>query len=321
MSVANRMLCYFAKVPTRCTVAVGVLLVLWQTCFGAIHLNAQMIFALTFIFLTGIPHGALDHLVEAETAARTRLQYNFVRFLLKYLLTIGVYAMSWYLFSTFSLLLFLIISAWHFGETDLEKVPSKALLWTFNRFLHGAFVLAWLLLGHAPETTPILERVARLTAEEMWIWQYVVAHRWQILLNGWVFVSVLTWAAQQTSPVPFDAARMLRLLIVLLLCQVLPLLLAFTLYFAGWHSISAFQTIWAYLTPEPGKSRWYSWWQFWLSAMPFTLLAMAFVAILIWGWQQYAKDMDPMPFLFIFLSLVTLPHLQVMHGMNNRLTS
>lgn len=321
MSVFNNLLRYFSSVPTRCTVVAGALLVLWQFCLGAIPFDVQLIFTLIFVFLTGIPHGALDHLVEAETAARTRYQYNLVRFLLKYLLIIGIYAMIWHFFPLYSLLLFLIFSAWHFGETDLEKMPPKAHLWTLNRFLHGAFVLSWLLLGHAAETTPILERITGQTAEEMWVWQFFVTYRWQLLLNGWVFMSVLIWVTQQWSPVSFDATRMFRLLTVLLLCQALPLLLAFTLYFAGWHSISAFQTIRDYLNSSPIKNHRQSWWQFWLSAMPFTLLAMASVVVLAWGWQRYAKGIDPLPFLFIFLSLVTLPHLQVMHRMNNRLTS
>ena len=281
-------------------------------------LNTQLVFALAFIFLTGIPHGALDHLVEKETALRTHRQYSFGRFLLKYVLLIGIYAIAWYLFSLLSLLIFLLISAWHFGETDVEKVPSKAYLWMANRFLHGAFVLAWLLLGHAAETTPILERITQSSAEELWIWQYAVAHRWQILLNGWVLISVLTWAAQQQHPAVFDAARMLRLLLVLILCQALPLLLAFTLYFAGWHSISAFQTIRAYLTAGAKGNRWHSWWNFWMLAMPFTLLAVLSSAVLAWYWQRFAQQIDPLPILFIFLSLITLPHLQVMHGMNSR---
>ncbi len=321
MPVFNNVLRYFTSAPTRCTVAVGVLLVLWQSCLGTIPFDIQLIFTLTFVFLTGIPHGALDHLVEAETAARTQHQYNLIRFLLKYLLVIGIYAMIWHFFPICGLLLFLIFSAWHFGETDLEKLPLKVHLWTLNRFLHGAFVLSWLLLGHAAETTPVLERITRQTTEEMWVWRFFVAHRWQLLLNGWVLISVLVWVAQRWSPVSFDVTRMFRLFIVLLLCQALPLLLAFTLYFAGWHSISAFQTIWTYLNPDPARSRRYSWWQFWLSAMPFTLLAMASIVVLTWGWQRYAKEVDPLPLLFIFLSLVTLPHLQVMHRMNNRLTS
>jgi beta-carotene 15,15'-dioxygenase len=249
---------------------------------------------------------------------RTHRQYSFGRFLLKYVLLIGIYAIAWYLFSLPSLLIFLLISAWHFGETDVEKVPSKAYLWMANRFLHGAFVLAWLLLGHAAETTPILERITQSSAEELWIWQYAVAHRWQILLNGWVLISVLTWAAQQQHPAVFDAARMLRLLLVLILCQALPLLLAFTLYFAGWHSISAFQTIRAYLTAGAKGNRWHSWWNFWMLAMPFTLLAVLSSAVLAWYWQRFAQQIDPLPILFIFLSLITLPHLQVMHGMNSR---
>jgi hypothetical protein len=53
--------------------------------------------------------------------------------------------------------------------------------------------------------------------------------------------------------------------------------------------------------------------------MPFTLLAVCSSLLLGWGWYRFAQQIDPLPFLFIFLSLITLPHLRVMYLMNHRI--
>ena len=90
--------------------------------------GGRVTFFVKLILLTGIPHGSLDHLIQEANDKRQNRVYDFAKFIVKYLLLMAVYGLAWYWFSGISLMVFLIISAWHFGETDLENVPLNHLL-------------------------------------------------------------------------------------------------------------------------------------------------------------------------------------------------
>ena len=130
--------------PTWISIIIGIILLLWQQITGELTYGVQLLFFIFFIVTTGIPHGAIDHLVEKETLKRENKIFGFNFFLLKYLLYILFYGLMWYFLPSMSLLFFLIISAEHFGETDIEKTPP-ILLWYLTRFSFGCFILLWLL--------------------------------------------------------------------------------------------------------------------------------------------------------------------------------
>ncbi|MBO0929486.1 Brp/Blh family beta-carotene 15,15'-dioxygenase [Fibrella aquatilis] len=303
------------KTPALVSVGLGVVLVgcQWQT--GAVPLWAQWTVVALLLFGIGIPHGAIDHLIDEETARRTNRGYSIGAFLAKYLLTMAVYGVFWAFFPTVSLLVFLLISAWHFGETDVEHVPFT-LPWIVVRFGWGCWVLAFLLLTHPAEVTPILDRLTRGNPLPMQVWQWCVAHRGLLLGGGLVGLLGLFGVAHRLAPGPIDGGRFTLLGLVLLLTWPLPLLVAFALYFGGWHALSSFQTIYHYLRNRPQNPL--SAQQVWYRSLPFTALALVGLVLLGGLWYRYAQAWDPLPLLFLFLSLITLPHLNVMHGMNRR---
>lgn len=299
--------------PTYLTIALGSALVGWQWAAGSLPAPVQWLVVAGLLVGTGIPHGALDHRIDRETATRQGRSFSLIGFLAKYLLTMVVYGLAWFVAPALSLLLFLLISAWHFGETDIERVPLTP-AWTVTRFVAGGFVLAFILLTHAAEVTPILDRITHGDALTKTVWQQGLRYGPAVwlywgLLTGYLFVR-----AYRLRPVGIDWFRLGRLAVVLGLGYPLPLLLAFSLYFGGWHALSSFQTIYRYLNHSQATTLTAR--QIWLKSVPFTALALVSLAGLAWWWQQYASQWDPLPLLFVFLSLITLPHLNVMHGMN-----
>jgi beta-carotene 15,15'-dioxygenase len=305
------------ETPTLMTVFIGSGLVFWQQFLGGLSIDVEFAFFAFFLLITGIPHGAIDHLVEEETAKRTNKNFNLVFFLLKYLLTMAFYGVLWLFAPSFSLLFFLLISAWHFGETDIEKAPNTA-LWNSARFIFGALLLAWILLMHTSETTPILQRITQQNVQVMQIWITLVSYKTLFLSVLTLLFAILFSIAYQNKAVFIDKKRYLRLFSVLLLTYFLPLLPAFALYFGGWHALSAFQTIQNYLEKEDRKKQdkiKYAL-DIWSKTLFFTLLAVVFLALGTWFWLHFYQSWDPLPLLFVFLSLITLPHLNVMHRMN-----
>ena len=307
------------ETPTLISVIAGCSLVLWQQWTGSLSPSVQITFFTLFIFLTGIPHGAIDHLVEKETAKRQQKNFHLTFFLLKYLLTMVFYSLMWYIFPSVSLLFFLLMSAGHFGETDIEKAPPT-ILWNITRFSFGCFVLLWLLLFHAFETTPVLERISQNNTSVMLIWSAAVKFTTPLLISLALFTVALFYFANKKSAIYFETSRFLRLWLILVLTYFLPLLPAFALYFGGWHALCSFQTIHNYLLDNKEGSKNtlqpHSIMAIWTKTLLFTFLALMILTFAVWYWLHFLQTWDPLPLLFIFLSLITLPHLNVMHRMN-----
>ena len=238
------------KTPTWLTIILGSILLFWQAYQGQLSQEIQVAFFITLILLTGIPHGALDHLIQKATDNQQNKVYNLQGFIIKYLLIMGLYGLCWYFFSGISFIVFLVISAWHFGETDLENAPQNAQIWSFTRLLYGFYVLAFILLTHAQEVSPIVARMIDPASKAMVIWEFVQRNVKQILYLLGLSLSTIFIVAQSEYFIKFDKIRLLRLAIVLILSIYLPLLPAFALYFGGWHALCAFDTIHGYLQKD-----------------------------------------------------------------------
>jgi hypothetical protein len=94
----------------------------------------------------------------------------------------------------------------------------------------------------------------------------------------------------------------------------LPLLPSFALYFGGWHAVRSFELIFDYLNIN-GKYTDGSPIKMWVRSLPMSFLAGVFFLVLFFYWQQANITWDPLPVIFIFLSVITLPHLDVMDQM------
>jgi beta-carotene 15,15'-dioxygenase len=266
------------------------------------------------ILLTGIPHGALDHLIQETTDRKLNRVYNAKLFLLKYLTIMALYALAWYWFSGLSLVIFLTISAWHFGETDLEKAPKDALIWSFTRLIYGFYILAFILLTHLDEVRPIVNRMVENQKSILAFWNFITLNVKQILyLLGWSFTTVFI-VAQSEFSIQFDKIRIFRLCLILILSAYLPLLPAFALYFGGWHALCAFDNIHDYLRDDYPNL---SFKRIYFKTLPLTILAITFLGVFLWYCRAYTEHFDPFPILFIFISLITLPHLIIAHQMNH----
>ena len=316
MDVVKKWAHEILETPTWITVLGGSVLLFWQQWAGELTPSVQMAVFAFFILSTGIPHGAIDHLVEKETAKRRQKAFNFSIFVLKYVGTMLFYALAWLVVPSFSLLFFILISAWHFGETDIENAPPTR-LWNAARFTFGCFILSWILLFHAAEVTPILARISKNNQTVTSVWQFLLAIKSVLLMGLATVSSVFYYFGNRKNPVYIDKMRFLRLFIIVVLTYCLPLLPAFALYFGGWHALCSLGNIHEYLLNIDSKSNThYLILKTWSKTLIFTLLAMAFLGLAAWFWLRFYQTWDALPLLFIFLSLITLPHLNVMHRMN-----
>jgi Brp/Blh family beta-carotene 15,15'-monooxygenase len=93
------------------------------------HWIEMSLFAL-ILLVVGIPHGAIDHLISNPVFEIRSFKF----FLMKYISLIGLYLIVWYFFPLLALLAFLVMSAYHFGQTHFIHIsyPFKY-SWLLNR--------------------------------------------------------------------------------------------------------------------------------------------------------------------------------------------
>ncbi len=311
----------FLRTPTAISVIVAISLVIWQVTSNGLPLGVQIVVSSFFLLVAGIPHGAIDHIVDKETAKRIDKSFNITYFIVKYLFVIVVYACAWLWQPSASLILFIVISAWHFGETDIENTPYT-IFWNIAKLFFGFLVLGYLLLTHATEVTSVIGRITQNNEPLMNFWHLIVDKKMEILGGLLTFFMLSYILAQSKQRVNLDKMRALRLIIILFAIQFLPLIVAFSLYFGGWHALCSFKSIHNYIKLSDNKmilSPLKSAISIWSKTFLFSLLAIVFIGLFVWYWFNYQPNKDPLPLLFVFLSLITLPHLIVMHGMNKNM--
>lgn len=298
---------------TWLNVLIGLLLLAFQSIWGNLPISLQLTYFTAMIALTGIPHGALDHIVANANNVKLGKRFHFGKFLLKYVLAVILYAVCWIYLPSFSLLFFLIISAWHFGETDIPNF-NKQWLWNINRILWGSFVLLLILLTHQQETETIL---LRITSNASWVnitWTFLCKHQISVLAVIGLPVLLLSGLNAIKHKDQFSYTRFLNLIIILAISIYLPLLPAFAIYFGGWHAIRSFEMIFGFLTNQQAHKQ-MNIIGMWKKTMPMTILAALFFVIASYTWSSIGITSDPLPVVFIFLSVITLPHLDVMNEM------
>jgi Brp/Blh family beta-carotene 15,15'-monooxygenase len=238
-------------------------------------------FLLVGLIAVGIPHGAVDHLIEIGKWESRKVPI----FIVKYIALAALMGICWYFLADWALLVFLLYSAWHFGQADGE-------LWKLNSaisFLWGAFLLVFILGTHTNETNAILQSIG--------------ANAFAFSLPYWIVSPWLIWALMQKK-----YAFTVTILWLTLATQ-LPLLLAFGLYFIGQHSV----TSWKHISIALNQSNR----SIWLHSLPFQVGAWLILALFIFLWPTdgiYNFEMlDKFGVFFIFISCISFPHVITMN--------
>lgn len=256
--------------------------------------------ALFLMILLGIPHGATDHILFRHINKDFGKGF-FYRFLARYLLLMGLFLLVWWILPAMALLLFLAISAYHFGQSHWNELVlkqwQKYLLYTF----WGGFLLTSLLLINHVETMPIVSSMIDLEISLSDQLAFV------IITSFFVFtVSLLLYLHHSgllTSSILIKEFLMLILLVWLFASQ--PLLVGFSVYFVLWHStLSVADQIQYFKKHRPN----YTLKDFLRQSIPFSLIAFCGLGALAYFSPYAPASEEWIGQFFILISVVTLPH-------------
>ena len=201
----------------------------------------------------------------------------------------AIVGFGWFVSPFLSLLLFLLGSAWHFGETECTDLGIRN---SITQLIYGIIILSSIILPHPHEALYIL---SYLDISIPMIPEKTLSMLYYSLSFSGVALSFF-----------HKSIRMLLSVGLLTLLGQLPLMYAFFIFFIFRHSASA----WSHLRDRLRISGI----TLFIESLPFSIGAWILLSIWLYTWplEQIAS------WFFVFLSCVTIPHIFCMTYMYNK---
>ena len=260
------------------------------------------------VVLTGMPHGAVDHLVAARLYDLDFTWTDQAKFYGGYLALMALYGGFWIVAPVWSLGIFLVMTMYHFGQADLaywELAPVPARLVYLSR---GLFLLGLPIAAFPEIVDPIFDAIAGVLVTE---WPVLSTHPTVVFaaLVG-QHILVLGAAAFTTDVDGEDGGReVLNVAVLAALFGTVHPLVAFAVYFGLWHSLGHILELLRFFRREetpPETLR-----AFYRKAALFTILPFVGLAGLYWVTQAFGSPDQMIALLFIIIAVMTLPHMVI----------
>jgi len=267
--------------------------------------STQISFLILVLILFGVPHGALDLYIDQHLH---KSDSNQKIFLLKYIGNIVAYALVWYFFPIAALVIFILITAYHFGEIDWMGKTDNII----HKTAYSVIGLLWILLLLSKNVSFALDVFIRMERsafnEKQWI--HLANKIYPITLIGLfaVYAVLFFFKGLFFSNNKYYYYALLQQITLIIFAFFMPLWLCFAFYFGFWHSLLSFDKIRITFSMPNNFTGWKN---LLIKAAPFSIMAW-FGFIYITLSTLNSKDASGIfTLLFISLSVLALPHLQI----------
>lgn len=267
----------------------------------------QIILGFSLIFTFGILHGAND-LLLIEKNIDQKKTYNFIKSLTNYVLVIILCSLLFYFIPWFTLILFILVSAFHFGEQQWKELINNfpKWIWYSISFTYGLLIFMLLFIFHASEVEKIIFEISKFQISPTLI---------PSLFNS---IGLLFLLAVGYSYFKFENLRekilteLFYLLIFAVIFKASSLIWGFALYFILWHSIPSIIEQMNFLY---GKFSLQNFISYCKSALIYWALSIIGIVSLYYIF----KDQELFNAIFFsFLAAITFPHVIVITKIFNK---
>jgi len=268
---------------------------LWIT--SVFSKEIEVLFGFILIFTFGILHGSNDILL-IDTISNKKKVYPFFRVLAIYLLTVFIAVVIFYFIPLFALILFVVFSAFHFGQQHWEHRELKAstIIKNVYYFLYGMVVLELLFVFN---TTEVIEVVSSITGYEL---DNKTINRFLIVFGIMFFLLAILIANTSKPFKSYILIELFYLLIFSIIFNVSSLIWGFTIYFILWHSIPSLYEQVSFIYGNFNKKNLL---RYCKTAFPYWLISIIGIVIVYFVFKDeklfYA-------IFFSFIAAVTFPH-------------
>ncbi|MEO1022896.1 MAG: Brp/Blh family beta-carotene 15,15'-dioxygenase [Bacteroidota bacterium] len=292
------------KILIQC--AIGAFALAINLLFPEWVFSARYYFLALVILLIGMPHGALDHIIDGNLEGWNPFTLN-LKFYGWYLTAIAAYALVWVFFPLFSFAFFLAITWYHFGQADAERFTWTGWKKHLIHFSRGLTVVGLIVFGDLTYASSVIEAVTAFSVET-WLQERTNTDiiRWGIA--GWYPAVFLLLSLMDRSPVSAKLIYALDAVMVPVLFLYADPVWAFGIYFGLWHSYNHVLVMLGYLRSE-GKTVSFSW--FYKYSFNFSLLSYLGLLFIYNLLNAFGQEELLVALLFVVISVLTLPHLMV----------
>ena len=254
-----------------------------------------------FLILTiGVSHGALDNIKGNKVLKYYEIQ-NKIIFYFAYVLLASFVIMIWVVLPTFSLTMFLIIAAYHFGKEDCWGIPiNKSILLPLKFFLKGSLIIWAPLLLNFDETISIFNTLG-IKNIEFYNFLNILKDNYVLLIL--VTLSILSNILINMHP-KYLARYTWEIILILVLYDAFNPLIAFTVYFCFLHSTRHSVSLTYELNINMKE--------FIKKALPLTIVTAIFFLFglyILTGFEKADIDSSIISIIFIGLASLTFPHI------------
>ena len=258
----------------------------------------QDVIGMILILCIGILHGAND-LKIIQKFGKTKPKKSFAYFVL-YVGVVFLGGLLFYSYPQAALPLFVLVSAFHFGEQHWETRSPTILYRSFFFLLYGIFIFSLLFYIQAETSAQIIEQIVGIALPtEFWIYSTAI--------SGLTVLLLLILSKLNRKFIVWELVHSGLLFLVFFKGS---LILAFATYFVFWHSLPSLRSQIQYLYDSNTREAWIQYIKsgllYWLLALTSLVIAYQFI------------DLSKTYFLslfFIFLAAITFPHALVMELM------
>jgi Brp/Blh family beta-carotene 15,15'-monooxygenase len=266
---------------------------LWLTSY--LSDTNQLIFGFILIFTFGILHGANDLVLINQIENKKKMA--FLRIISFYIIIVLSSVVMFTLLPTLALLLFLLVSGYHFGEQHwVSLVEDTSKYRKPFELLYGLFILSILLYINEEEVTKIIYEITKIHVNTLYYKVFLIATGVLLVLFSYLMTK---------KHVDFKKNITEQLFYLVLLCVIFKsssLIWGFTIYFIFWHSIPSLNDQITFLY---GKYSFHNFKQYFKTAFLYWLLSLIGITLLYY----VAKDLVVFDALFFsFLASITFPH-------------
>ena len=263
------------------------------------------------ILSIGIAHGAIDNVLSRNTEEHI----NDFDFFIRYTCFILLLAVLWWLFPNIAFILFFIISAFHFGQSQLTtNTLSNKLLQFITYVAWGLTILFISFLFNSADIVFLVEYYF----PDLTSLGYFNAYALPFAIGfGSITIGLLVLHVVYGL---ISISRFVKELYILMLIgfsfYVLPLLVGFALYFVLLHSLKVMGEEYLHCRKHHNVK---SFAQFIKLLLPLSVISIVGLIIIIVA-MRYIGLSDWIPYvLLIALSCITVPHAFVMDGFYRKL--
>ena len=267
----------------------------------------QLLLGFLFIFSFGIMHGAND-LVLIKSLNKSKKEFSFRLILIYYISIVALGIFAFYYFPLLALILFIVISGYHFGEQQWQTLDgiNNILLKVFFQFNYGTVILFMLFNFHQQEVQNIIKDITAVAVPLNYL-SLLLKFFIGLLLSQFLYLYMYHQFLRKQI-----LLEIFYLLVFALVFLTSSLIWGFAIFFIIWHSIPSIidQIIFLYNDVNLVNFKLY-----FKSAFVYWITSLFGIALLYWVFKE-EKIFNAI--FFAFLAAITFPHTIVILKMFNR---